>query len=87
MTKNGKEVVLIINGKIKGANEEVKLQMNEELGGMKEITPTEFEKKYNQIFSGGSPFGEPTNIPTNIEGGALGIWVAYSPWVDTLVCN
>lgn len=46
-----------------------------------------FEKKYNQIFSGGSPFAVPTNIPTNIEGGALGIWVAYSPWVDTLVCN
>lgn len=46
-----------------------------------------FEKKYNQIFSGGSPFAVPTNIPTNIEGGALGIWVAYSPWLDTLVCN
>ena len=46
-----------------------------------------FEKKYNQIFSGGSPFAVPTNIPTNIDGGALGIFVAYSPWVDTLVCN
>lgn len=46
-----------------------------------------FDKKYNQIFSGGSPFAVPTNIPTNIDGGALGIWVAYSPWVDTLVCN
>jgi hypothetical protein len=46
-----------------------------------------FEKKYNQIFSGGSPFAVPTNIPTNIEGGALGVWVAYSPWIDTLVCQ
>lgn len=46
-----------------------------------------FEKKYNQIYSGGSPFAVPTNIPTNIEGGALGIWVAYSPWIDTLVCQ
>ncbi|MEY4486863.1 MAG: hypothetical protein RL440_1399 [Bacteroidota bacterium] len=46
-----------------------------------------FEKKYNQIFSGGSPFAVPTNIPTNMEGGALGIWVAYSPWIDTLICQ
>jgi len=46
-----------------------------------------FEKKYNQIYSGGSPFAVPTNIPTNIEGGALGIWVAYAPWFDTLVCQ
>lgn len=46
-----------------------------------------FEKKYNQIFSGGSPFAVPTNIPTNIEGGALGIWAAYSPWIDTLICQ
>lgn len=46
-----------------------------------------FEKKYNQIYSGGSPFAVPTNIPTNIEGGALGIWVAYAPWIDTLVCQ
>ena len=46
-----------------------------------------FEKKYNQIYSGGSPFAVPTNIPTNIEGGALGVWVAYSPWIDTLICQ
>ncbi len=46
-----------------------------------------FEKKYNQMYSGGSPFAVPTNIPTNIEGGALGIWVAYAPWIDTLVCQ
>lgn len=46
-----------------------------------------FEKKYNQMYSGSSPFAVPTNIPTNLQGGALGIWVAYSPWFDTIVCN
>jgi len=45
-----------------------------------------FEKKYNQIYSGGNPFATPTNIPTNIEGGALGIWAGFSPWYDTLIC-
>jgi hypothetical protein len=53
--------------------------------GMKEYNY--FEKKYNQMYSGGSPFAVPTNIPTNLEGGALGIWVAYSPYFDTVVCN
>ncbi len=48
MTKNGKEVVLIINGKVKGATEKVKIPLNEELGDMKELTPAEFEKKYNK---------------------------------------
>lgn len=48
MKKNGKDVVLIINGKIKGATEKVKMPFNEELGDMKEITPTAFEKKYKQ---------------------------------------
>jgi hypothetical protein len=46
-----------------------------------------FEKKYNQIYSAGNPFATPTNIPTNITGGALGVWVGYSPWFDTLVCQ
>jgi hypothetical protein len=46
-----------------------------------------FEKKYNQMYSGGSPFAVPTNVPTNISGGALGIWAAYSPWIDTLICQ
>ena len=45
-----------------------------------------FEKKYNQIFSGGNPFATPTNIPSNIEGGALGVWAGFSPWYDTLIC-
>ena len=46
-----------------------------------------FEKKYNQMYSGGSPFAVPTNIPSNIAGGALGIWAAYSPLIDTLICQ
>ena len=53
--------------------------------GMKEYNY--FEKKYNQIYSGGSPFAVPTNIPTNLTGGALGIWLAYSPCFDTVICN
>jgi hypothetical protein len=44
------------------------------------------EKKYNQIYSAGNPFATPLNIPTNIKGGALGIWAGYSPTYDTLVC-
>jgi len=44
------------------------------------------EKKYNQIYSAGNPFATPLNIPTNITGGALGIWAGYSPIYDTLIC-
>lgn len=46
-----------------------------------------FEKKYNQIYSAGNPFATPTNIPTNIVGGAFGVWVGYSPVFDTLICK
>lgn len=46
-----------------------------------------FEKKYNQIYSAGNPFATPTNIPTNIIGGAFGVWVGYSPVFDTLICK
>ena len=45
------------------------------------------EKKYAQISTGGSPFASPSNIPTNIVGGALGLWAGYSPYFDTLVCE
>jgi len=44
------------------------------------------EKKYVQVNSGGSPFASPSNIPSNISGGALGVWAGYSPSFDTLVC-
>jgi hypothetical protein len=46
-----------------------------------------FEKKYNQMYSAGNPFATPTNVPTNITGGALGIWVGYSPSYDTMICQ
>lgn len=48
MKKNGKEVVLIVNGKVKAPKEKVEISFNEELGEMKEISSAEFEKKYNQ---------------------------------------
>ncbi len=44
------------------------------------------EKKYLQLATAGNPFATPTNIPTNISGGALGIWAGYSPSFDTLIC-
>ncbi len=44
------------------------------------------EKKYMQLQTGGNPFASPTNIPTNIKGGALGIWAGFSPSFDTLYC-
>jgi hypothetical protein len=44
------------------------------------------ERKYTQIFSAGNPFASPTNIPSNISGGAFGLWAGYSPWYDTLIC-
>jgi len=48
MKKNGKEVVLIVNGKVKAPKEKVEISFNEELDEMKEISSAEFEKKYNQ---------------------------------------
>ena len=45
-----------------------------------------FEKKYTQLATAGNPFATPTNIPTNITGGALGVWAGYSPIFDTLAC-
>ena len=46
-----------------------------------------FEKKYNQMYTAGNPFATPTNIPSNIDGGALGIWAGFSPSVDTMFCQ
>lgn len=44
------------------------------------------EKKYTQLQTNGNPFASPTSIPTNIQGGALGVWAGYSPAFDTLYC-
>ncbi|MES2587796.1 MAG: DUF4249 domain-containing protein [Bacteroidota bacterium] len=46
-----------------------------------------YEKKYVQLSSGGSPFASPSNIPSNIKGGALGVWAGFSPIFDTLICK
>jgi hypothetical protein len=46
-----------------------------------------FEKKYIQLSNGGSPFAVPANIPSNIKGGALGVWAGFSSHYDTLVCE
>lgn len=45
------------------------------------------EKKYLQLQTTGNPFASPTAIPTNIKGGALGVWAGYSPHFDTLICQ
>lgn len=42
--------------------------------------------KYIQLANGGNPFAVPTNVRTNIKGGALGAWLGYSPYFDTLYC-
>ncbi len=46
-----------------------------------------YEKKYVQLTTSGNPFATPTNIPTNIIGGALGVWAGFSPSYDTLICK
>lgn len=40
-----------------------------------------------QAFTAGNPFAAPADVPTNIEGGALGFWVGYSSVIDTLVAE
>ena len=42
--------------------------------------------KYIQDSNGGNPFAAPANAPSNISGGALGVWAGYSPIFDTLAC-
>lgn len=56
------------------------------LSKMDQVTYEFMEKKYTQLATAGNPFATPTNIPTNLSSGALGIWAGYSPSFDTLVC-
>jgi hypothetical protein len=42
--------------------------------------------KYTQDSNGGNPFASPANAPSNITGGALGVWAGFSPLYDTLAC-
>lgn len=37
-----------------------------------------------EVNSAGSPFASPTTIPTNIEGGGLGLWAGYGVTYDTI---
>jgi hypothetical protein len=46
-----------------------------------------FEKKDAQQSNAGSPFATPVNVPSNLNGGALGIWAGYSFYLDTLICQ
>lgn len=46
-----------------------------------------FEKKHIQLQTAGNPFATPTNIPTNLSNGALGVWAGFSPAFDTLICE
>ena len=45
------------------------------------------EKKYMQLATNGNPFASPTSIPSNLSGGALGVWAGYSTWFDTILCQ
>ena len=38
-----------------------------------------------QVQSQGSPFANPSDVATNVSGG-LGLWVAYAPFMDTVIC-
>lgn len=45
----------------------------------------EFIRKYEtEIWNNGNPFASPSTIPTNIEGGALGLWAGYGASYDTV---
>lgn len=45
----------------------------------------EFIRKYEtDIWNNGNPFASPSTIPTNIEGGAFGLWAGYATSYDTI---
>ncbi len=41
----------------------------------------------DQAFSAGSPFASPGNLPTNIQGDAVGVWAGYGIYYDTIICQ
>jgi hypothetical protein len=41
----------------------------------------------NEIYGGGNPFVNPSQIPTNISGGGLGIWGGYGCSFDTAIAK
>ena len=44
--RNGKEIVLILNGEVYESIDNVKIDLNDQIGDIKEISSQEFEKKY-----------------------------------------
>lgn len=45
----------------------------------------DFIRKYEtEIWNNGNPFASPSTIPTNIEGGAFGLWAGYGASYDTI---
>ena len=40
-----------------------------------------------EMYSNGNPFMTPSQIVTNIEGGALGVWTGYGVFTDTVICK
>jgi hypothetical protein len=54
---------------------------------MDAITFNYLEKKYAQLATNGNPFATPTPIPSNISGGAIGLWAGYAQSYDTLFCK
>ena len=45
------------------------------------------DKSDRQVQSNGSPFAAPSNVPSNISNGGLGIWAGYGTYFDTVVCS
>ncbi len=44
-----------------------------------------FIRKYEaEIWNNGNPFASPSTLPTNIEGGAFGLWAGYGVSMDTI---
>lgn len=46
-----------------------------------------FQFAESQAVNNGNPFSSPANNPTNIEGGALGIWTGYAVTYDTIIAQ
>ncbi len=41
----------------------------------------------SEMFSSGNPFATPTSMPTNVSGGALGIWAGYGASYKTIIAK
>jgi hypothetical protein len=46
-----------------------------------------YRSKYSQMNSGGSPFASPINLPSNVTGGALGVFSGFATSYQLLICN